>query len=131
MAVEIVKNHGLAAVNGTRFVRYMPSVHGSLPKVDMMFSWRGLEQFSLDDIHQVFKDVVSSGTKYTLVGSLPGHPNAKMTENGKGVFSIVRPEILALNVRAFPFGFNSAHRVIPLLEMQLLFYNSSQMRETW
>lgn len=131
MAVDIIKKYSASAVNGTVFVRYKSSAPGGLPKVDMMFSWRGLEHSSLDDIHQVFKDVVLSGTKYTLVGSLPSHPNAKMVESSKGVFSIVRPEILALNVRAFPFGFDRAQRVIPLLEMQLLLYNSSQMRDVW
>lgn len=131
VAVNIIKTYGPAAVNGTMFVRYKPFTLGGLPKVDMVFSWRGLEQFSLEDIHQVFKDIVLSGTKYTLIGSSPGHPNAKMVESRKDVYSVVRPKLLALNVRAFPFGFNKAERVIPLLKMQLLFYNSSQMRDTW
>lgn len=129
--LDMIKTYGPEGLQGTRFVTYKPLLQGQLPNVDMMFTWKGLEHYSLDDIHQIFKDTFSAGITYTLVGNSPGFANAKMIETSKGVFSIVRPEVPALNVRAFPLGFNKAGRVIPVLDKQLLLYNTTQMREAW
>lgn len=131
LVVDMIKTYGPNGLQGTHFVTYKPHIQGHLPPVDMMFTWRGLEHYSLDDIHQIFRDTVSAGIMYTLIGNSPGLANARMVERSKGVFSIVRPEVPALNVRAFPFGFNKAERAIPVLEKQLLFYNSTEMRDTW
>lgn len=131
LVVDMIKTYGPSGLQGTHFVTYKPHLQGRLPTVDMMFTWRGLEHYSLDDIHQIFKDTMSSEILHTLIGNSPGLANARMVETSKGVFSIVRPEVPALNVRAFPFGFNKAGRVIPVLEKQLLLYNTTEMRETW
>lgn len=131
VGLDIIKTHTPLELSGSQLVKYGATMGGNLPAVDMMFTWKGLEQYSLDEIHRVFKDVVRCGIKYTLIGNWPGQVNAKMVETDVGTFSIVRPDVAALNVRAYPFGFGGAERVIPMKERQLLFYNATEMRDAW
>ena len=108
---------------------YNTSLTHKMPKVDLMFTWDGLEQYNLDDIEEVFKGAVHSGSTYTMIANNPGHQNAKLIETSEGTFSIQRSSLPYLNVRAYPFGFGKALRVITFLGKQLLLYKSSEMKE--
>jgi len=127
----MIKTVGIDALNGTQFAPYKPKQNGSLPKVDLMFTWKGLENFGLDEIHEVFKEAVMAEITYTLIGNTPGKANAHMAETSPGIYSVVRPKNRHLNVRGFPFGFNEAERVVQLTGKQLIMYNTSLMRDTW
>lgn len=131
IVLDMMRMYGRDALRGLQISVYKPRSHGFLPSVDLLFTWRGLEQYTLDDIHQIFKETANNGIKYALIGNSPGHANAELLETRPGVFSVQRSQIPALNVRAYPFGFSKALRVLPFLGKQLLLYNTSQMREKW
>lgn len=122
---------GSPDMSGTNFIVYRPLSESNIPKADLFFTWRGLEKHGLDEIHNIFKQVVQRKIKYTLIGNSPGMANAKLIETESGTYSIVRPEKLALNVRAYPFGLNAAERVVLLNDRQLLLYKSANMRDGW
>lgn len=131
MVVDMIKSYGRPGITGTQFMVYSPSTRGIIPTPDLVFTWKGIEQYNLDDIHTFFRDIATNGVTYALIGNSPGVPNAEMAEKGSNTFSIVRPQSPSLNVRAFPFGFNKATRVFHMPEKQLLFYNASEMRDSW
>lgn len=131
MVVQMMRTFGTEMIEGTEFIVYNPTMHGRLPKADMVFVGHGTEKQGLDETHDFFKDVVMAEINYTLVENTPGAANAILVENEAGTFSIARPHDPALNVRAFPFGFNEAERVIPMKHKQLLMYNTTLMRDVW
>lgn len=113
------------------FSVFRPLPAQGFPRVDLMFTLQGLEMLALDEVHNLFHEVVRSGTKYTLIGNTPGHENAKVVETISGAFTIARPDVPTLNVRAYPFGFGEALRVVPIGGRQLLLYESTEIRDLW
>lgn len=129
--VDLIRRYDRRLLSGLRFVVYQPLNYGKLPTVDLMVSRRGLERYGLEDIQEIFKHALKQEIKYVLLGNSPKYENARVVETGPGTFSVKRPDVLALNVRAYPFGFNVATRVFSVVGKQLLFYKTRDMRDGW
>ncbi|CAN8065972.1 unnamed protein product [Agarophyton chilense] len=129
--VGMMKSYNQSDLGETEFIVYSPSARGSLPQVDLMFTWQRLENYNFDTLLAFFKHVESTGIRYTIIKNNPGVENAIMIESPRETYSVVRAPVHGLNFRGFPFGFGEAKRVIPLYGSQLLFYNTSELRDKW
>lgn len=131
MAINLIKLYNGKDLRGNKFAVYSPRLRGSLPKADLLFSWKGLEQFNFDEIISVFRDAESADVKYAIMKNMPGARNAMLRDLGGGTFSVERSLAPWINFRGYPFGFGIAERVIPINGAQLLMYNTSEIRHKW
>lgn len=120
-----------------------------LPRVDLVWSWGGLEGLFLDDAYTFFQRVHASGSHRLAVGNWPRLNNVVVGGGGHyhGRAALGRPLPPAMNLRGSPFLFGQAERVIGGLDdseansgntvegrptrKQLLVYDASKMRESW
>lgn len=120
-----------------------------LPRVDLVWSWGGLEGLFLDDAYTFFQRVHSSGSRRLAVGNWPRLNNVVVGGGGHyhGRPALGRPLPPAMNLRGSPFLFGQAERVIGGLDdseansgntvegrptrKQLLVYDARKMRESW
>ncbi|GAB0495497.1 hypothetical protein MMPV_006799 [Pyropia vietnamensis] len=120
-----------------------------LPRVDLVWSWGGLEGLSLDDAYTFFQRVHASGSRRLAVGNWPRLNNVVIGGGGHyhGRPALGRPLPPAMNLRGSPFLFGQAERVIGGLDdseansgntvegrptrKQLLVYDTRKMRESW
>lgn len=120
-----------------------------LPRVDLVWSWGGLEGLFLDDAYTFFHRVHASGSRRLAVGNWPRLNNVVVGGGGHyhGRPALGRPLPPAMNLRGSPFLFGQAERVIGGLDdaeansgntiegrptrKQLLVYDARKMRESW
>lgn len=120
-----------------------------LPRVDLVWSWGGLEGLFLDDAYSFFQRVHASGSGRLAVGNWPRLNNVVVGGGGHyhGRPALGRPLPPAMNLRGSPFLFGQAERVIGGLDdaeansgntvegrptrKQLLVYDTRKMRESW
>lgn len=120
-----------------------------LPRVDLVWSWGGLEGLFLDDAYSFFQRVHASGSRRLAVGNWPRLNNVVVGGGGHyhGRPALGRPLPPAMNLRGSPFLFGQAERVIGGLDdaeansgntvegrptrKQLLVYDARKMRESW
>lgn len=121
----------------------------ALPRVDLVWSWGGLEGLALDDAYMFFQRVHASGSRRLAVGNWPRLNNVVIGGGGHyhGRPALGRPLPPAMNLRGSPFLFGQAERVIGGLDdseansgntvegrptrKQLLVYDARKMRESW